>query len=284
MPFIVDAGRLYCRRAVRESGSNFYYALWMLPPSRREAMFAVYSFCRAVDDVVDSGWPVDRASQELERWRQELTGCYEGWPAHPITQALAGVVRTFSIPRALLDDLLVGMSWDLAARRYETFEELERYCYHVAGVVGLMAIRVFGCRRPESEQFAQHLGTAFQLTNILRDIREDAARGRMYLPLEDLKRFEVSAEAVLRGAASDRLRRLLAFEGERAKAFFDRAQAAVSREDRRALAPALAMASVNRRILSRLEARRYAPGLSRVRLPIPEKMWLALRGAMGGSW
>lgn len=279
----------YCRMAARASGSNFYYALWLLPPARREAMFAVYSVCRAVDDVVDSGRPAEQAQRELDRWRQELTACYEGWPVHPVTQALRDVIETYQIPRVLFEDLLTGMAMDLTPRRYATFAELERYCYHVAGVVGLIAIRVFGCRRPESETVARALGTAFQMTNILRDVAADATAGRVYVPQDDLARFGVSEEELRRlrglspqGTVPETVRALLAFEAARARQFLAQARAAVTREDRRALTPALAMAGVYEGLLGQLEAVRYDVFTQPVRLLAPRKLWLALRGALWG--
>ena len=295
------AGFAYCRRAARASGSNFYYALWLLPPARRQAMFAVYSFCRAVDDVVDDGRSTEDAQEELARWRQELAACYEAFPVHPIAQALQEVARSYDIPRQLFEDILTGMGWDLAPRRYATFHELEQYCHYVAGAVGLVAIKVFGCRRPESQVFARALGTAFQLTNILRDVAGDAARGRLYLPQEDLERFRVSesqmrqlrglslpgprlpdgqGQAGPQGTVPESVRALLAFEGKRAWEFFAQARAAVTRDDRLALTPALAMAAVYERLLHRLAAVDYDVFSHPVRLSTPQKVLMALRGAL----
>ena len=281
MPLGSSAGASYCRTVARRSGSNFYYALWLLPPARREAMFAVYSFCRAVDDVVDSGWPTELAYAELERWRQELAACYEGRPVHPIAQALVFAVRRYDLPKAYLDDLLVGMSWDLSPRRYATWDELERYCYHVAGVVGLMAVRVFGCRGPQRDDFAKALATAFQLTNILRDVGGDADQGRIYLPQEDMARFGVEASDIQAHRETPALTKLLAFEGARAREYFRRAYTVVMAQDRMALTPALAMAAVYERILGELERGGYAVFSRPVRLPTGRKLAVALGGALG---
>ncbi|MBI1953724.1 MAG: squalene synthase HpnC [Candidatus Omnitrophica bacterium] len=262
----------YCRRVAGKSGSHFYQALWLLPPERREAMFAVYSFCRAVDDCVDEGKPADQARRELEGWRREADACFEGRPTHPITRALSGAVKRYNIPRQLLLDLIVGMEMDLEKKRYATFEELQAYCYHAAGVVGLMAVRVFGCRNPKSDEFAIALGTAFQLTNILRDAASDAQRGRVYLPEEDLKRFA-------NPALPEMVPELLAFECERARGWFAKAYAAVTAQDRWALTPALAMAAVYRRLLDRIESAGPAALAQPIRLSTGEKLSLALRGA-----
>ncbi len=280
MPFDTHGGVAYCRRAARASGSNFYYALWLLSPARRDAMFAVYSFCRAVDDVVDSGRPVEMAQRELDRWGQEIARCYEGWSAHPITQALAPVVRRYQIPPSLFDDIVTGMAWDLTPRRYATFAELEQYCYYVAGAVGLIAIRVFGCRRPQSEIFARQLGLAFQLTNILRDVAEDAAQGRVYLPQEDLKKFRVSEAQMVSRQFSDSMSALLQFEGTRARQAFAAARAAITREDRWALTPALAMAVVYERLLDQMAAARFDVFSHPIQLPKIQKLCLAVRGAL----
>jgi phytoene synthase len=267
-----DGSAAYCRRVAGKSGSHFYQALWLLPPERREAMFAVYSFCRAVDDCVDEGKPADQARRELAGWRREVAACCEGRPTHPIARALAGVVKRYRIPRQFLMDLIVGMEMDLEKKRYATFEELQAYCYHAAGVVGLMAVRVFGCRHPKSDEFAVALGTAFQLTNILRDVASDAQRGRTYLPEEDLKRFG-------NPALSEMVPGLIAFECERARGYFAKAYAAVTAQDRWALTPALAMAAVYRRLLSRI-AQSGGSFLSQpIRLAAHEKISLALKGA-----
>ncbi|MBI4226648.1 MAG: presqualene diphosphate synthase HpnD [Candidatus Omnitrophica bacterium] len=277
---LIDIGSRYCRHVARASGSNFYYALWLLPPARREAMFAVYSFCRVVDDVVDSGGPAGEAVRELARWRREVAACYEGWPAHPVGQALRTVVTTYAIPRALPEDLLTGMSWDLAPRRVETFEELSQYCYYVAGVVGLIAIKVFGCRRPESQAFARALGAAFQLTNILRDVAADAARGRLYLPQEDLARFHVTESQIHDRRSDAAFAALMAFEAARARGLFAKARAAITREDRWALTPALAMAAVYERLLAAMARVRYDVFTHPIRLSTPRKLVLALAGAL----
>lgn len=277
---LIDIGSAYCRAAARASGSNFYHALWLLPPPRREAMFAMYGFCRAVDDAVDAAPSADAAQQALARWRCELAACYEGWPAHPVAQALRAAVIAYDIPRQYPDDLLIGMAMDLTPRRYATFEELERYCYHVAGVVGLMAVRVFGCRRPERDPFARALGTAFQLTNILRDVASDAARGRIYLPQDDLARFGVTEDQLRQGRYNERFAALMAHQAARARDYFAKARAAITRDDRWALTPALAMAAVYERLLDRMAAVRYDVFAHPVTLSTPRKLALALRGAI----
>ena len=199
---------------------------------------------------------------------------------HPITQALRGVVATYQIPQSYFEALLTGMTWDLTPRRYATFNELAQYCYYVAGTVGLMAIRVFGCRAPESEAFARRLGLAFQLTNILRDLASDAARGRVYLPQDELAQFGVSEAVLIRGARDEAVAALLRFQGARARHVFAEVRAAIPAADRRALAPALAMAAVYERLLDHLQAVRYDVFSHPVRMRAAEKFWLAFAGAM----
>ncbi len=268
-----DGSAAYCRRKASASGSHFYQALWLLPPARRQAMFAVYSFCRAVDDCVDEAEPAGQAREELAQWRSEVAACYEGNPAHPIGRALAPVVRRYEIPRKFLEDLIVGMEWDLKKRRYGTWEELQQYCYRVAGVVGLVAVRIFGCRDPKSDEFAIALGTAFQLTNILRDVAADAQRDRIYLPEEDLKRFA-------NPALPEMVPGLVEFECDRARGYFAKAYSLVTPRDRWALAPALAMAAVYRRLLQRIAQSDGAFLSEPIRLPTAEKISLALKGAL----
>ncbi|MBI4313869.1 MAG: squalene/phytoene synthase family protein [Candidatus Omnitrophica bacterium] len=248
----------YCSVAARLSRSNFYNALALLPKQRREAMFAVYSFCRAVDDAVDGCFEKGekgeerKAHLELQRWRQEIADVYEGCPHHPIGQALKDAVQVYGIPQSLWHDIITGMEWDLVRKTYPDFETLEQYCYYVAGAVGLIAIRVFGCKNPQSEQFAKSLGTAFQLTNILRDIQWDAAAGRVYLPEEDLAQFGIAPSQLAQAQMPPALKELVMFERERAKRYFCRARSSVTPQDLKALTPAMRMAAVYETILDRM--------------------------------
>ena len=267
---------VYCAEVTRRSSSNFFYAFRLLPPPRREALCAVYAFCRFVDDIADDAARGAPAAL-LARWREELERIYDGAPTHPIGRALADAARRFPLDRQHFLDLIRGVELDLTRRRYATFDELHEYCYLVASTVGLLCIEIFGHRQASAREYAVDLGVAFQLTNILRDVTEDAARGRLYLPLEDLRRFECREADLFSGRYSPRVGALLAFECGRARAYYLRAGGVLAPEDRAALAPAEAMRLIYERLLRRIEARHFDVfGGSKVTLPRYEKVTLAL--------
>jgi len=271
----LDGAYAYCQEITRRSSSNFYYAFRLLPPPRREALCAVYAFCRFVDDIADDvGRREPRAM--LTRWREELGRVYGGTPTHPIGQALADTVRRFPIGQELFLDLIRGVELDFTRQRYPTFDELYEYCYLVASTVGLVCIEIFGHRQPSAREYAVDLGVAFQLTNILRDVREDAARGRIYLPLDDLRRFDCREDDLLGGRYSPRVGALMAFECGRARAYYLRASGALAPEDQASLAPAEAMRLIYERLLARIEARHFNVFGPKVTLPGYEKITLAL--------
>lgn len=276
-------GRL-CRAVTKASRSNFGCAFLFLPPAQREALYAIYAFCRLTDDLVDeaaaaSPVPGDTPLARLGAWRAELDACVRGVPSHPVTQRLAEVLRAFPIPPRYFHQLLDGAEMDLVRARYARFADLERYCYRVAGVVGLMCIEVFGYRRPETRRYAERLGTAFQLTNILRDVGSDAGRGRIYLPLEDLARFGGREADVLDRRLTPALRAVLAFEADRARGFYAEARAALPAEDRRAMLPAEVMSAIYGRLLRKIEASGFEVFTRTVRLSNAERLLLAL-----GAW
>lgn len=276
----VRAAYEHCAAVTRRSGSSFGVAFRLLPPERRSALYAVYAFCRFVDDVADDA--TDEATFRdpaalLARWRAELDAVYRGSPTHPIGIALADAVRRFALDRRHFDDLITGVEADLTRRRYETFEELATYCYRVASTVGLLCIEIFGYGRPSARDYARDLGIAFQLTNILRDVREDAERGRIYLPLEDLRRFDVQEADLLAGRWSPRVGALLAFECGRARAHYLRARGVLEPEDGAALAPAEAMRRIYARLLDHIEERQFDVFGPRITLAPHEKVALALR-------
>lgn len=265
----------YCHAVTRRSGSSFLNAFRLLPPERRAGLEAVYAFCRFVDDLADDGVARDPAIL-LACWRDELDRVYAGTATHPIGVALADAVRRFDLPREPLAELIAGVEMDLTRRRYETFDELHRYCYRVASTVGLLCIAIFGHASPSARDYAVDLGIAFQLTNILRDVGEDARRGRIYLPLADLAQFGCPEDVLLAGRWTPALGALLAFECGRARAYYLRARAALAPEDRRALAPAEAMRLIYERLLQRIESRGFDVFAARVTLPRYEKLGLAL--------
>ncbi len=278
------AGEDYCRWLTGKARSNFVTAIRLLSGPKRRAMEAIYAYCRAVDDAVDlvPGTLVQAARRQLELWRTELSRCVEGYPSHPIALALKPVLRQYRIPVEHPEALLKGVEMDLEPRRYATFEELKVYCEHVASVVGLMSIRVFGCRHPASERYARALGVALQLTNILRDLKSDAQRGRVYLPQEEIRRFGYSEKELMEGKVNEPLRRLMAFQCERARSFFQEAREALKESgEARRLWPARAMGGVYARLLSRIEALGYEVFSCRVTVPRHEQLWIAARCLVG---
>jgi phytoene synthase len=269
----------FCREVTRQSASSFYYALRMLPAPRRKALYAVYAFCRAVDDAVDEADAAE-APQLLAEWRAELERCYRAVPLHPVTVALAVSLEEFPVPKSALDAVIDGVEMDLRGRRYATFADLELYCWRVASAVGLAAIEVFGYTNPAARDYAVDVGLALQLTNILRDVGEDAERDRIYLPAEDLEAFGVPEEDLLRGVYNRRFRDLMAFECERARRYYASAQAKLPAEDAASLRAAEVMRRTYARVLDRIVAERYfvfGPrlGLSRARkAALAASMWL----------
>ncbi len=270
-------------RVTRESGTSFYYAFQLLPAPKRRAIYALYSFCRVLDDCVDE--PDGGGEAGLARWSDEIARCYEGRPETALGRDLTAALERFPIPRARLDEIVAGCRMDLTTARYATFEELRVYCARVASAVGLACIEIFGYRNPATRDYAAELGLALQLTNILRDVATDAARGRIYVPQDELWRFGVAEAEVLAtgsgrvAAPSAPLRACLAFQGERARACHERAAALLRSEDRAAMRPARVMGAVYRALLDAIVARGY-PLHPRVRLSRPRKAWVALRAAL----
>jgi phytoene synthase len=260
----------YVRRIARRSGTNFYYSFVFLPRERREAMYAVYAFCRFADDIADEdGLPRDKALR-LAAWREELARCYAGAATHPITTKVAEAVRRFGIPRLHFEAIIDGVEMDLATRRYATIEDLLVYCDRVASAVGLVCIEIYGYRNPSARTYAVHLGRALQLTNILRDVPEDAARDRIYLPLADLARFGVAEADLAAGRCTPAFRDLMAFEADRAYGLFRSARAHLAPEDRRSLYAAETIGTIYERILDDLvrhgyDVFRHPPAVSRPR-------------------
>jgi 15-cis-phytoene synthase len=270
-----------CARITRQSSSNFYYAFKLLPNERRRALYATYAFCRFVDDIADDV-QVREPAVLLEHWREELERVYNGNPTRAISRALASSVRRFSIPRRYFDEIIDGVEMDLTRKRYRTFAELRLYCYRVASAVGLICIEIFGYRNPQARIYAENLGLAFQLTNIIRDVREDAGRGRIYLPLEDLERFEVKQDEVLAGLHSTRFERLMEFEARRAHDFYREAERTLPPEDRTSLLTAEAMRLIYQALLRRIMKSRYRVMDGKLSLSAPHKILLVGRAWASG--
>ena len=267
-------------RLTRQSGTSFYYAFRVMPRDKRHAIYALYSFCRVVDDCVDEEDGEGEAG--LRRWLEEAYRCYAGRPETELGQDLALALLQFPIPRACFEDIVAGCRMDLTVRRYATFGDLRLYCERVASAVGLASIEIFGYEDPRTRDYAVELGVALQLTNILRDVAADARRGRLYLPLDELERFgltdrEVLAEAAAAQRASARMLPLLRFQAERARDQYARAAALLPAAERKAMVPAEIMSAVYRATLERVVARGFPMGDARVGLSRPRKAWIAAR-------
>jgi phytoene synthase len=265
----------YCQQKAAASGSSFYYAFHFLPPPRRRAITALYAFCREVDDVVDEVHDQGVAQAKLAWWRQEIAAAFEGTPQHPVAQALAPVVRDFALPQEHFQTIIDGMAMDLVQTRYLDFAGLELYCHRVAGVVGLLSAEIFGYANPSTRGYARDLGIAFQLTNICRDVGEDARRGRIYLPQEDLARFGVAASSILRAEYTPAFAQLMAFEFDRARAWYDKASAQLPGEDRKAQRTGLVMAAIYRTLLDEIARDGYRVLDRKTSLTPVRKLWIA---------
>ena len=269
----------YCQDKAAKSGSSFYYSFMFLPPERRQAITALYAFCREVDDVVDECHDLSLAQTKLEWWREEVGRVYNGTPTHPVGLALKDVIKGFRLPQEQLLEIIDGMAMDLSQTRYLDFKGLQLYCYRVASVVGLLAAEIFGYQDRQTLKYAHDLGLAFQLTNIIRDVGEDARRGRIYLPIEDLQRFEVPAKDLLEARYSDAFRELMAFQAERAEKFYDQAFAQLPAVDRKAQRPGLVMAAIYRTLLREIARDGFMVLDRRTSLTPLRKVWLA-----GTTW
>lgn len=243
----------------RKSASNLALAFVLLPRAKREGMTALYAFCREVDDVADEeSVPVEQRRSGLAQWRVDISrACRGERPEFPVNQELQPVIKAHGLRFELFDELIRGVEMDLDIKRYETYDQLEQYCYRVASVVGLLSIEIFGYTNPACREYADYLGKALQLTNILRDVRTDAERGRIYLPLAELERFKVTPEEILRFEYSDRFQQLAASVAQRARHFYQLARQTLPPEDRRSMAAAELMGSVYWRLLRKLESRRF---------------------------
>ena len=265
----------YCQEKAAQSGSSFYYSFLFLPPPRRSAITALYAFCREVDDVVDECSDFTVARAKLGWWREEIRRVYAGQPEHPVGQALAGLVGEFALPESQLQEIVDGMEMDLTHNRYQSFDDLKLYCHRVAGVVGLLSARIFGYGDARTEEYAHELGLAFQLTNIIRDVGEDARRNRISLPLEELARFGVSEDDILHGRESDAFRQLMAFQAGRAEEHYRRAFEALPQTDRRPQRTGLVMAAIYRTLLEEIRRDGYRVLNQRISLTPLRKLWIA---------
>jgi 15-cis-phytoene synthase len=271
----------YVQDKAAHSGSSFYYAFRLLPPERRAAITAFYAFCREVDDVVDEVHDPGVAATKLAWWRKEVASAFAGQPSHPVTQALLPHAVAYAIEPEHLLAVVEGCEMDLQQTRYLDFAGLARYCHLVAGVVGEVAANIFGRTDVATIAYAHRLGLAMQLTNIIRDVGDDARRGRIYLPVSELKQFDVKAGEILERKApwgySERFTRLMRFQAERAHRTFDEAMAMLPAADRRTQRPGLAMAQIYRTLLREIEGEEFRVLHQRIALTPLRKVWIAMR-------
>jgi phytoene synthase len=265
----------YVQQKAAASGSSFYYAFLFLPPPRRAAITAFYAFCREVDDVVDEVTDPGVARTKLAWWQGEVAQAFAGKPNHPVTRALVPAIAEFGLQQEPFQAVIRGCEMDLEQTRYLDFTNLARYCHLVAGVVGEVAARIFGQTQPQTTEYAHKLGLAFQLTNIIRDVGEDALRGRIYLPVNELQQFDVKAHEILGRIHSPRFVELMKFQAARAHALYDEALALLPAEDRRAQKPGLMMASIYRTLLREIEDEDFQVLHQRISLTPVRKLWLA---------
>jgi phytoene synthase len=275
------AAQKHCAEVVRRSGSSFAAAFWMLPKPRRRALHAIYAFCRLADDIADDPSVSGDRGKLLERWRDELAAVYEGRATHPVGVALADAVRRYRLPQDVFLDLLRGVESDLRGETIETFADLERYCYRVASTVGLLLVRILEARSPDALEYARQMGIAVQLTNVLRDVGEDAQSGRIYLAREDLARMHVHPASLRDGKMTEEIRLLLALYAERARIRYETAARLLPAEDRHVLRPAEAMGRIYRTLLDELHARGFPCLGQSLRLSKPRRLAIAAGAFLG---
>jgi 15-cis-phytoene synthase len=277
-PMSPTEAQTYCTTYTKQSGSNFYYSFLFLPRHRREAMYTIYTFCRMVDTAVDDPLPGSNLLDVLAEWRTEVSATYNGHPTLPVTISLAAHLQQFDIPEQLLQELISGVEMDLTITRYHTFSDLYPYCYRVASVVGLICLKIFNTRSPAAEEYAINLGLAFQLTNILRDLNSDAQQNRIYLPLEDFRRFGYTEEALFNQQWTPALTELMAFECARARGYYQKAHEillSLPLSDQKALVVAEIMRGVYSRILDKLEAEHFPVFGPRIRVSSIHRLGIA---------
>jgi 15-cis-phytoene synthase len=265
----------YCQQKAAASGSSFYYSFLFLPPDKRRAITAFYAFCREVDDVVDETQDIGVARTKLAWWRTEVVNIYQGNPQHPVGKALQTVVTQFHIPQEKLHEIIDGMEMDLTHHRYADFKSLQRYCYLVASVVGQVSAMIFGYTDKKTLDYAHDLGMAFQLTNIIRDVGEDARRDRVYLPQDELAQFGLQNSDILNAKYSDNFSKLMQFQTERAQKFYESAFAALPAADKKTQRAGLIMASIYRTLLDEISKKKFQVLHQRIALTPLRKLWLA---------
>ncbi len=272
----------YCQDKAAASGSSFYYSFRFLPENRRLAITALYAFCREVDDIVDECSDTNIALTKLNWWRQEIKDLFQGQPHHPVSHALAPAIREFNLPAEQFQEIIDGMEMDLTMHRYEDFKSLRLYCHRVAGVVGELSAIIFGYTERATLRYAADLGLAFQLTNIIRDVGEDARRNRIYLPMDELAKFNVPASDILNARQTDNFKQLMEFQYQRAQEFYDLAFSELPQADRKTQKTGLVMAAIYRTLLEEIRHDGYMVLTQRTALTPVRKLWIAWRTWMKG--
>lgn len=265
----------YCQEKAAASGSSFYYSFLFLPRDKRRAITALYAFCREVDDVVDECSDSNVARSTLNWWRGQVADIYSGKPQHPVALALVPLVKQFNLPQEHLLEIIDGMEMDLDQPRYSDFKSLQLYCYRVASVVGLLSVEIFGYQDRQTLKYAHDLGIAFQLTNIIRDVGEDARRNRIYLPMDEMQQYNVTAADILNARESENFQKLMAFQIERAERYYQHALAQLPAVDRKSQRTGLIMAAIYRATLNEIIASGCHVLNERVSLTPLRKLWLA---------
>ncbi len=267
----------YCQQKAAASGSSFYYSFMFLPDDKRRAITALYAFCREVDDIVDECSDTGVAQTKLNWWREEISRLYQKQARHPVTLALSEFIDGMQMAEKYFQEIINGMEMDLQQVSYPNFEELSLYCYRVASAVGLLSIEIFGYTAPETREYANDLGMAFQLTNILRDVREDAERGRVYIPADEMREFGVTQDALTQSQTSDAARKLFEHQAKRARTYYKSAFEHLPETDRYAQRTGLIMAAIYEKILDEIESDGYRVLEHRISIPPLRKLWTAWR-------
>ena len=265
----------YCQQKAANSGSSFYYSFLFLSTEKRQAITALYAFCREVDDIVDDCSDANIAASKLNWWREEIERLYHGKPEHPVSQALKSSLQHFALHEEYLGEIIDGMEMDLHISQYDTFNDLLLYCHRAAGVVGLLAAEIFGCSHRDTLKFAENLGTALQLTNIIRDVREDVMRGRVYIPVEDLQTFNVELSDLHLPVTTDPVKKLLAFQVERAEEYYQKALQYLPDNDRFSHISSLIMSDIYRALLNEIKNDDFQVLEHRIKLTPLRKLWIA---------
>lgn len=273
----------YCQDKAARSGSSFYYSFLFLPPERRKAITALYAFCREVDDVVDEVHDPSVARTKLAWWHKQISLMFAGKPDHPVTKALAPHIRSCNLSEERLHAIIEGMEMDLDQTRYLDWTGLRKYCWHAAGVVGELSAGIFGYTQPETLVYAEKLGLAFQLTNIIRDVGDDARRGRIYLPVDDMQKFDVKASEIINREHSERFVELMRFQCQRARQCYREAIQALPEADRRSQRPGLLMAAIYHALLDEIERDNFQVLDQRISLTPIRKFWLAWKTWVSGG-